>query len=463
MTDELEPTTTIRRRTTPRAGCRHRRRTPGDPAAPPTAPLTPASRPPRTADSSTRSPGHPGRPAARSCRRRRRVVAVGPLGGRLASSRWSSGVGGRRRLFTGRSSTVDRPRVCPGRDSIMYGEVRLDLPGDQRAAVGAFLSKFPGFADQAALDTKLDEILDRLVGDATNGSRPSADIKPWFDGELAFSVGAAARPQRRRRAARSVRSARPGSSPWCRSRTRRSRRPGSTRLIAESGAKTDDRDLQRRDPDRLRSRPRARPPRLAIVDGKVAVAGDIASVKAAIDTNGASALRRRARSQGRARLVDRRPRRLRLHRAPPAARLVEQLSKATDSALGGVGRGRRQRRDAQASSPTGRRTGSAFEDDALVMEATAPEPETASGPTENRTSTVAEHVPATAVARRPATTWARSLKETLDSTARIRPQADRRPDRPGPRPPRRPRCGVRLGRRHRRSSSTRRRHAAKAA
>ena len=41
-------------------------------------------------------------------------------------------------------------------DSVAYGELRLDLPGDQRQNVGAFLSKFPGFADQAALDTKLD-------------------------------------------------------------------------------------------------------------------------------------------------------------------------------------------------------------------------------------------------------------------------------------------------------------------
>ena len=74
--------------------------------------------------------------------------------------------------------------------STAYAEVRLDLPGDQRAAAGAFLSKFPGFADQAALETKLDETLDRLIGDASSGSTSyTADIKPWFDGELAFSVG----------------------------------------------------------------------------------------------------------------------------------------------------------------------------------------------------------------------------------------------------------------------------------
>ena len=53
-----------------------------------------------------------------------------------------------------------------------------------------FLSKFPGFADQAALDSKLDEVLDRLIGDGTKGKQTfTKDIKPWFDGQLAFAVG----------------------------------------------------------------------------------------------------------------------------------------------------------------------------------------------------------------------------------------------------------------------------------
>ena len=74
--------------------------------------------------------------------------------------------------------------------SIAYGEVRLDLPGDQRQAVGAFLSKFPGFHDQAALDTKLDEILDQFIKKATNDKQTyTADIKPWFGGEVALTVG----------------------------------------------------------------------------------------------------------------------------------------------------------------------------------------------------------------------------------------------------------------------------------
>ncbi|MEJ7697965.1 MAG: hypothetical protein WKF78_15455 [Candidatus Limnocylindrales bacterium] len=75
-------------------------------------------------------------------------------------------------------------------NSVMYGEVRLDLPGDQRQQVGAFLSKFPGFADQAALESKLDEVLDRIVGEASaNEQTFTRDIKPWFDGQVAFAMG----------------------------------------------------------------------------------------------------------------------------------------------------------------------------------------------------------------------------------------------------------------------------------
>ena len=91
-------------------------------------------------------------------------------------------------ITNGASRSTVLGYVPPG--SIAYGEVRLDLPGDQRQAVGAFLSKFPGFHDQAALDTKLDEILDQFIKKATNDKQTyTADIKPWFGGEIGLTVG----------------------------------------------------------------------------------------------------------------------------------------------------------------------------------------------------------------------------------------------------------------------------------
>lgn len=75
-------------------------------------------------------------------------------------------------------------------DTIVYGEMRLDLPGNQRAEVARTLSAFPGFADQAALGTKLGEVLDRLVKSATNGKHDyQTEIAPWFGGQIAIAEG----------------------------------------------------------------------------------------------------------------------------------------------------------------------------------------------------------------------------------------------------------------------------------
>lgn len=71
-------------------------------------------------------------------------------------------------------------------DTIAYSEFRLDLPGDQRAKLAAFMSSFPGFKDQAQFDPKLDEALDRIVRAASSDAQSwTADIKPWFAGQIA--------------------------------------------------------------------------------------------------------------------------------------------------------------------------------------------------------------------------------------------------------------------------------------
>ena len=74
-------------------------------------------------------------------------------------------------------------------DSVMYEELRLDLPGDQHAGLGQFLSAFPGFADQASLDAKLDEAYDKIVSGASTGSQDYVTkIKPWFGGQVAIAM-----------------------------------------------------------------------------------------------------------------------------------------------------------------------------------------------------------------------------------------------------------------------------------
>lgn len=168
-------------------------------------------------------------------------------------------------------------------DSITYVELRLDLPGDQRAELAEFLARFPGFADQAALETKLDEVLDSLVREATDGEQTfSADIKPWFDGEIAMASGPLAGDRepasgpvmfgQRALALISIKDEALARA-WfdeilTEGTTTESETYNGTEILTYSG------------PDDHAA--------FAIVGGEVAVAGDPASVKAAIDTKGDS-------------------------------------------------------------------------------------------------------------------------------------------------------------------------------
>jgi hypothetical protein len=125
--------------------------------------------------------------------------AEAPAGRRASGVRWAIALGGVAlvvaatfaiiALASGRPATSIAVGYMPA-ETIQYTEVRLDLPGDQRQKLAAFLANFPGFADQASVDTKLDEILDRLLSAASNGEQTwSADIRPWFGGVIATGSG----------------------------------------------------------------------------------------------------------------------------------------------------------------------------------------------------------------------------------------------------------------------------------
>jgi uncharacterized protein DUF3352 len=178
-------------------------------------------------------------------------------------------------------------------DSTMYGELRLDLPGDQRQKVGQFLSKFPGFADQAALETKLDEVLDRLTSESSSGKQKyTSDIKPWFDGQLAFSVGpipeaAASDPSAMAKSFRallliSVKDAAVART-WF------------SKVFADAGI-TGTQEAYQGTELTLFASPEAPDVKAAfgVVGGKVAIVGDAASVRAAVDTKGAGGLAKAA-------------------------------------------------------------------------------------------------------------------------------------------------------------------------
>jgi hypothetical protein len=77
------------------------------------------------------------------------------------------------------------PDYAPA-DSQAYAEVRLDLPGDQRDAVVAFMSRFPGFADPSTFEQKVDDTFDQLLRNVGSPIGWSSDIEPWFGGQAAL-------------------------------------------------------------------------------------------------------------------------------------------------------------------------------------------------------------------------------------------------------------------------------------
>ena len=383
---------------------------------PPTAPLTPPSASSSTSNTfehevawvSGPAPANPVVPPAKAPRKGSRVRWAASLAIVAIVVLASAAVAA---IITGRSSMATVLGYVPA-GSTAYAEVRLDLPGDQRAAAGAFLSKFPGFADQAALDTKLDEVLDQLVKDATNDEQTyTANIKPWFDGELAFSIGAL--PP-------AASAANDGAQFLGSSRAlalvsikdQALAQAWFDAAIAKTGAKTTSQayagaNLTVFEPtDGVTFA-------LAMIDGKVAAAGDIASVKAAVDSKGSSDFASEPGPKAALDSVKDDYVGFGYVALRPLLDWSNTLNKARGSAVGGMAM--------EGISDTILKVVPEwtaywlrFEKDALVMEASAPRPETQLGPTENRTSTVVEHVPSSAIFAAANHDLGKSLKEVLD-------------------------------------------------
>lgn len=122
-----------------------------------------------------------------------------PAGPRSNGIRWAIALGGVAVVI---AATIAILALTSGRPSpsiavgympvstIQYAEYRLDLPGEQRAKMAGFLSKFPGFDDQTIVQTKLYEVFDRIVMLASSNEQSyTADIDPWFGGQIAMGSG----------------------------------------------------------------------------------------------------------------------------------------------------------------------------------------------------------------------------------------------------------------------------------
>ena len=310
-------------------------------------------------------------------------------------------------LFTGRAANATVLGYVPN-DSIMYGEFRMDLPGDQRNAVGQFLSKFPGFADQSTIETKIDEVLDRIVGSATDGNQAfSSDIKPWFGGQVAFSVGALPDPA-------AFESAPEGSGlEDARFLGLVSIKDEAAALAWFEAAIADAESGSERSTEAYGDvtihhfvGPNEPPGAYAVLGGKVAVIGDPASVKAAVDTKGTGTFA--ATPEFSAALDATTGDHVGFMYIALRSLVEWSASISDETVVGGV--------DSDVVLgfvPDWAAFALRVEGDALRMEALAPKPE--GDVPAARTSTVAEHVPSTAIALSVSNDYGQGIIKTLDT------------------------------------------------
>jgi uncharacterized protein DUF3352 len=163
-------------------------------------------------------------------------------------------------------------------DSVVYTELRLDLPGDQRMKVGEFLSRFPGFDDQSTLETKITDVLDRIVREPTDGEQDySSDIKPWFAGELGMAVGKLPTSTTDASDARAIALVSVSD-------------PAKASAWFKEAAKDKDSTTETYAGTELTTYAGDTPIAFAVGGGKVMLVGDVSSVKAALDSGGKSAL-----------------------------------------------------------------------------------------------------------------------------------------------------------------------------
>lgn len=80
------------------------------------------------------------------------------------------------------------PAFAPA-NSVAWAELRLDLPGSQEEDLAALLGHLPGFADPAALDAKVNELLDQVVSEVSSGGASwTGDVDPWSDRQFGVAL-----------------------------------------------------------------------------------------------------------------------------------------------------------------------------------------------------------------------------------------------------------------------------------
>jgi hypothetical protein len=84
------------------------------------------------------------------------------------------------------SSIADRAARATPADTALYLNVYLQPSGGQRMNLFGLVGRLPGFADAASLEDKIDELAQRLLGEA--GIDYTADVRGWLGPQIAIAV-----------------------------------------------------------------------------------------------------------------------------------------------------------------------------------------------------------------------------------------------------------------------------------
>lgn len=83
------------------------------------------------------------------------------------------------------SASVDRAAALAPADAGYYVSLNLQPSTSQRGRLAGLIGRLPGFADAAALDEKVDQVVSNLLASA--GIDYLADVKPWLGDQLAVT------------------------------------------------------------------------------------------------------------------------------------------------------------------------------------------------------------------------------------------------------------------------------------
>ncbi len=103
------------------------------------------------------------------------IVALVTVGGAFVLS----GAGGSAKSLTAGNAP---------KSTLMFVDLRTDLPGDQHQKLADFMSHFPGFADRAQFDSAFDDILNRITSAISPDLNYSSAFKSWTTGELSVAI-----------------------------------------------------------------------------------------------------------------------------------------------------------------------------------------------------------------------------------------------------------------------------------